>query len=497
MSSKAHPRRRALGGLLLILGLLSALFLNLPNVKMNPGRELEYESVYKTYATTHVLLARPGSDRTWPDPKIKPLDHKNLGRGGSLDDPGIYLIPYLAVPLHISDPVLAIHWLMVILGIIALILLIPILTNQDSRLPKRRYLWLLVPGLVESWRIVPLASSWRATPANYSLVGELSLISLLAIWNLYKAKKIIMKLVFLSVLTLTAFLQILLRRSAGLEMECVGILLMLFIAWHEPRVEHPQISAKTKKGKVQSALSSSAPIFIVLFLFFFANVAGTVAVREARNSSEIHLSYASGISSHGFWGVIYTGLGWRPTKNGTELSSLGVVWSDTWIEAKLHKLSPGISADDPRREAVARDAVFQTIKAHPISFAFMIFEKFIFSLWLCKWWLLVIGYLFFANVIEGRRNAIKLLQRKSTSVRTKRVPGNLDKKVVQEKVGKKLIGPAVVVGGMVLLTADSLLGAPYIDYLTSLNSWICFWAIFLLRPIEKKDYTKSKHAVLR
>jgi hypothetical protein len=67
----------------------------------------------------------------------------------------------------------------------------------------------------------------------------------------------------------------------------------------------------------------------------------------------------------------------------------------------------------------------------------------------------------------------------------------------QEKLGKKLIGPAVFVGGMVLLTADSLLGAPYVDYLTSLNSWICFWAIFLLRPIEKQDYTKSKHAVLR
>ena len=452
-------------------------FFNLPFSSMNPGRQLEYESVYKTYELTHVLLARPGSDNSWPNPKIQPFDHKNLGRGGSLDDPGIYLLPFLTVPLHISNPSLAIHWVMVFFGCLTLVLLLPIISKLPRPYRKRRFLWLLVPGLFESLSIVPLASSWTATPSNYSIVGELSLIALLLAWHYSNSKNRKLKYLNLFVLSISIFLLILTRRSAGLEIEFVSLLiiflsLLLKKPWTSKSIE------TSEKRKFRSIFTLVGPLVLVVLVYFFANLTGTVAVRDARNSSASHLTFQSGISSHSFWGVIYTGLGWRPTKNGLSLSSLGVVWSDSWVENKLHSLAPQISADDPRRETVAKNAVFKTIESHPISFLVMILEKIIESLWLTRWWLILLLTAIFFN----RRDR----NRKTKEIRKKEFKKS--KHVTSEKQMSKILEfrraiPNYAVSilifiGTIFLVADSLLGAPYLDYLTSLNAWFCFWTIY-------------------
>ena len=232
------------------------------------------------------------------------------------------------------------------------------------------------------------------------------------------------------------------------------------------------------RRKLKSLVTTAGPIILVALVYFFANLSGTVAVGSARNSSSPHLTFQSGVSSHSFWGVIYTGLGWRPTKNGQSLSSLGVVWSDTWVENKLHSLSPKISADDPRREVVAKNAVFMTIESKPTSFLIMIMEKFIESLWLTRWWLILVFAVLYLNK-RDRSQKTKEIQRKKFIKSGKSIKV---KKTLKNEEGSRwtpdYLVPALIFTGTIFLVADSLLGAPYLDYLTSLNAWFCFWTIY-------------------
>ena len=326
MSSSGKLSLRLTLSAFMVMAVAFFFFFNLPLSSMNPGRQLEYEAVYKTYDVTHVLLARTGPDSSWPNPKIQPLDHKNLGRGGSLDDPGIYLLPFVTVPLHIANPSVAIHWIMVFLGCLSLLLLLLIIFKMPTPFRKRRFLWLLVPGLIESRNIVPLASSWSATPSNYSVVGELSLITLLLVWIYSNSKSNLLKYSNLFFLSISIFALVLMRRSAGLEIEFVSLFIVLFSLLSKKQ-RLPVTAEVPEKRKLMSLLSFAGPLVLVAFIYFFANLLGTVAVSTARDSSISHLTFRSGVSSHSFWGVIYTGLGWRPTKNGQSLSTLGVVWS--------------------------------------------------------------------------------------------------------------------------------------------------------------------------
>ena len=454
-------------------------FFNLPLSDMNPGRQLEYEAVYKTYDLTHVLLARTGTDSSWPNPKIQPLDHTNLGRGGSLDDPGIYLLPFVTVPLHIGNPSQAIHWVMVFLGCITLLLLLPIILKLPAPYRKRRFLWLLVPGLIESWNLVPLASSWSATPSNYAIAGELSLIALLLVWHYSNSSSNLFKYLNLFFLSIFIFVLVLMRRSAGLEIELVSLLIVFFSQLSKRR-KTSVITESSEKRRLLSWFSFAGPLVLLILVYFSANLAGTVAVSSARQASISHLTFRSGVSSHSFWGVIYTGLGWRPTKNGQSLSSLGVVWSDTWVENKLHSLAPSVSAVDPLREVVAKNAVFTTIKSHPVSFIIMLLEKFIESLWLTRWWLIVFLGALYANARDKNRKMLVIkrkIQKSSRQTNKIRLLPKIDENL---RTTPNYLALILIFIGVIVLVADPLLGAPYLDYLTSLNAWFCFWTIYFL-----------------
>ena len=85
-----------LGGIALLV-----IFALLPNQPMHPGRQAEYESVYRTYVKTGVPLARPGGLASWPNGDVAPVlphgksekkrilptfyEPKNLIRNGGFD----------------------------------------------------------------------------------------------------------------------------------------------------------------------------------------------------------------------------------------------------------------------------------------------------------------------------------------------------------------------------------------------------------------------------
>lgn len=476
MSTKALRNYTKIGAASLTLILAVLFFSNLPNSQLNYGRQLEYQAVYKTYDVTHVLLARPGSDKNFPDPKVSPQDHKNLGRGGVLDDPGIYLLPFLSVPLHIHDPLLALNWAMMTLGICTVAILITRFFRRSITLNRTLYFLPILPGLLESRKFVPFASSWGVTPSNYSLVGQLSLLVLLFTWVSVTSTKWITKILSAIAIGVFLYLLILTRRSAGLEIAMVALMLVTFLSTNTKRNLEVEIAPPRSKWR-KVKLSNYWPTLALLGIIILSNSLGGLTVSAARSTSASHLTYSEGASSHSFWGVIYTGLGWKPINNGSGLSSLGVVWSDTWVEQRLHSLAPQIAADNPLREVVAKKEVERIIKNHPVNFTLMMLEKFIFALWMCRWWLLVLIITIFvaekSNKIKNRRSQINIAKISKTKKNKSKV------QFVKTEIPHVRI-VFIVILGVFILVSDSLLGAPYQGYLTSENAWFSFWTFYYI-----------------
>ncbi len=316
MALTVPKKYQKVGAAALVLIFALIFFLKLPQSQLNYGRQLEYQAVYETYEKTHVLLARPGSDANFPDPKAIPQDHKNLGRGGVLDDPGIYLLPFVTVPFHIHNPLTGMHWVMIVLGVLTLLQLLIKFLSGSRRYKKSFFILLLIPGILESLNIVPLASSWGATPSNYSLTGELALLVLLNIWLFSKSKRFIGSVGSLALTVVCLYVLVLVRRSAGLEISLVGLFLTFFLTRDQPPLDKKESNPNKWKIRKSNVLQFW-PMVAFLAVVFLATSLATQTVSLARSASAQHLTYKEGESNHSFWGVIYTGLGWRPINNGS------------------------------------------------------------------------------------------------------------------------------------------------------------------------------------